>query len=89
MRPTPNRLLAPLLALALGVMAPLDAHGQEPSDRPADAGFSERVDVEIVNGGEPATFPLNRVAKTDYVALKDMAAAEVASLRDEGLWDKS
>jgi len=37
---------------------------------------------------EPGQFPLNRVAKTDYVALKERALAEVARLREQGGWDR-
>ena len=37
---------------------------------------------------EPGLLPLNRVAKTDYVTLKEMAAVEVAKLRENGGWDK-
>jgi len=37
---------------------------------------------------EPGTFPLNRVAKTDYVTLKERACAEVARLRAAGGWDR-
>jgi acyl-CoA synthetase (AMP-forming)/AMP-acid ligase II len=37
---------------------------------------------------EPGTFPLNRVAKTDYVVLKERAVAEVKRLRGEGGWDR-
>lgn len=37
---------------------------------------------------EPGTLPLNRVAKTDYVLLRERAAAEVAKLRDGGGWDR-
>ncbi len=37
---------------------------------------------------EPGEFPLNRVAKTDYLTLKERALAEVASLREQGGWDK-
>lgn len=36
---------------------------------------------------EPAGLPLNRVAKTDYVRLKELALAEVAKLRAAGAWD--
>lgn len=36
---------------------------------------------------EAGTFPLNRVAKTDYVVLKDQAKAKVAELREQGGWD--
>ncbi len=34
-------------------------------------------------------FPLNRVAKTDYVRLRMLAQTEVARLRTVGQWDKS
>lgn len=37
---------------------------------------------------QPGQFPLNRVAKTDYVLLKDKAKAEVESLRQKGEWDQ-
>ena len=37
---------------------------------------------------EPGQFPLNRVAKTDYMALKSQAKDEVAALRDKGAWDR-
>lgn len=36
---------------------------------------------------EPGGLPLNRVAKTDYVLLSEMAKAEVARLREAGGWD--
>jgi len=36
---------------------------------------------------EPAGLPLNRVAKTDYVVLKEQAAEEVKALRARGEWD--
>lgn len=36
---------------------------------------------------EPAGLPLNRVAKTDYVVLKERAEEEVESLRAQGKWD--
>jgi len=36
---------------------------------------------------EPGTMPLNRVAKTDYVLLKQRAADEVKALRSSGAWD--
>jgi fatty-acyl-CoA synthase len=38
---------------------------------------------------EPGAFPLNRVAKTDYVLLKDKAKKEVDELRAHGGWDKT
>jgi fatty-acyl-CoA synthase len=37
---------------------------------------------------EPGGLPLNRVAKTDYVRLHEMATEEVARLRTEGGWDR-
>ncbi|NOZ01267.1 MAG: acyl--CoA ligase [Deltaproteobacteria bacterium] len=37
---------------------------------------------------EPGEFPLNRVAKTDYVTLSEMAKAEVERLRAAGGWDR-
>jgi acyl-CoA synthetase (AMP-forming)/AMP-acid ligase II len=37
---------------------------------------------------EPGMFPLNRVAKSDYVKLSELARAEVEKLRAEGSWDK-
>jgi fatty-acyl-CoA synthase len=37
---------------------------------------------------EPGGLPLNRVAKTDYVQLHEMAREEVARLRAEGGWDR-
>lgn len=36
----------------------------------------------------PAGLPLNRVAKTDYVLLKERAAEEVQKLRAAGAWDR-
>ena len=37
---------------------------------------------------EPGSFPLNRVAKTDYVLLKEKAKGEVSNARAKGGWDK-
>ena len=37
---------------------------------------------------EPGQLPLNRVAKTDYVRLLEMAKEEVAALRRQGGWDR-
>jgi acyl-CoA synthetase (AMP-forming)/AMP-acid ligase II len=37
---------------------------------------------------EPGSFPLNRSAKTDYVALKERATQEVERLRASGKWDQ-
>ncbi len=37
---------------------------------------------------KPGGLPLNRVAKTDYVRLHEMAKEEVARLRAEGGWDR-
>ena len=36
---------------------------------------------------EPGGLPLNRVAKTDYMVLKDMAKTVVSDLRAAGQWD--
>jgi len=36
---------------------------------------------------EPGTFPLNRMAKTDYVKLSELAALESKQLREQGGWD--
>ena len=38
---------------------------------------------------EPGQLPLNRVAKTDYVLLKDRAKTEIQALREKGGWDKA
>ena len=35
----------------------------------------------------PGTMPTNRVAKTDYVRLHELATEEVARLRAAGGWD--
>jgi len=37
---------------------------------------------------ESTTLPLNRVAKTDYVQLREMARAEMERLRADGGWDR-
>jgi acyl-CoA synthetase (AMP-forming)/AMP-acid ligase II len=37
---------------------------------------------------EPGQFPLNRVAKTDYVILSEKAKAIVKALREQGGWDR-
>jgi hypothetical protein len=37
---------------------------------------------------EPGGLPLNRVVKTDYVRLSEMAQAEVQRLRARRRWDK-
>jgi acyl-CoA synthetase (AMP-forming)/AMP-acid ligase II len=37
---------------------------------------------------EPGGIPLNRIAKTDYLALKEIAAKEVEKLRQSGGWDR-
>lgn len=37
---------------------------------------------------EPGAMPLNRVAKTDYLALLELAKKEVEKLRAQGGWDK-
>lgn len=38
---------------------------------------------------EPQTIPLNRIAKTDYVALREKAKEIIEDLRAEGKWDAS
>lgn len=48
--------------------------------------YSRPSHVEIV---KPGQFPLNRVAKTDYVLLKEEAKKIVERLRSEGKWDKA
>jgi acyl-CoA synthetase (AMP-forming)/AMP-acid ligase II len=37
---------------------------------------------------EPGQTPLNRVGKTDYVTLHDMAQKEIEALRAAGGWDR-
>ncbi|HPM78428.1 MAG TPA: AMP-binding protein, partial [bacterium] len=49
------------------------------------AAYMRPAHYVILNPGE---FPLNRVAKTDYVLLKKQAKDEVDKLRKEGGWDK-
>jgi acyl-CoA synthetase (AMP-forming)/AMP-acid ligase II len=46
--------------------------------------YSRPSHVEILPAGQ---FPLNRVAKTDYMSLRDAAQAVVERLRAEGRWD--
>ncbi len=48
------------------------------------AGYMRPSHYIILGAGE---LPLNRVAKTDYVTLKDQADAAVAKLREAGGWD--
>jgi len=48
--------------------------------------YSRPSHVELI---QPGQFPLNRVAKTDYVVLKEEAKKIVEKLRSEGKWDKS
>lgn len=50
----------------------------------AMASYARPSHVEVVPGG---TLPLNRVAKTDYLALRDRAREIVEALRREGKWD--
>lgn len=49
------------------------------------ASYARPSHVELVESG---TLPLNRVAKTDYVALKERAQEIVDGLRRQGKWDK-
>lgn len=37
---------------------------------------------------KPGAFPLNRISKTDYVRLRELAATEVEQLRERGGWDR-
>jgi len=37
---------------------------------------------------QPGEMPLNRVAKPDYLRLREMAEREVAELRKKGKWDR-
>ena len=48
------------------------------------AGYMRPLHYVILKSG---ALPLNRVAKTDYVILKEMAREEVAKLREGGGWD--
>jgi acyl-CoA synthetase (AMP-forming)/AMP-acid ligase II len=48
------------------------------------ASYARPSHVEIL---EPGSLPLNRVAKTDYVALRGRARELVARLREQGAWD--
>jgi acyl-CoA synthetase (AMP-forming)/AMP-acid ligase II len=48
------------------------------------ASYARPSHVEVL---EPGTLPLNRVSKTDYVALRQRARDLVAQLRDQGGWD--
>ncbi len=57
----------------------LKAHAKE------IAGYMRPSHYEIL---EPGEFPLNRVAKTDYVFLKGSALRLVEMLRSSGGWDK-
>ncbi|MHA1337764.1 MAG: class I adenylate-forming enzyme family protein [Promethearchaeota archaeon] len=49
------------------------------------AAYKRPMHVVILDYGE---MPLNRINKTDYVALKNYAKKEVERLRKEGKWDK-
>ncbi len=48
------------------------------------AAYMRPLHYVIIESGE---FPLNRVSKTDYVLLKQMAEEQVAQLRKAGGWD--
>ena len=48
--------------------------------------YSRPSHVEILPAGQ---FPLNRVAKTDYMSLKTAAQQVIERLRAEGRWDAS
>jgi len=47
--------------------------------------YSRPSHVVILKPGE---IPLNRVAKTDYLNLRERATAIVRELRTEGKWDR-
>jgi acyl-CoA synthetase (AMP-forming)/AMP-acid ligase II len=49
------------------------------------AAYARPSHIELVGPGE---IPLNRVAKTDYLALRERAAAVVDRLRAAGGWDR-
>ncbi|MGC3999317.1 MAG: class I adenylate-forming enzyme family protein [Anaeromyxobacter sp.] len=53
----------------------------------ASAGMASYARPSHVEVLAPGTLPLNRVAKTDYVALREQAKALVERLRAEGKWD--
>lgn len=57
----------------------LDEHARE------IAAYMRPAHYVLLDAG---TFPLNRVAKTDYVRLSALAKAEVEKLRDAGGWDR-
>jgi acyl-CoA synthetase (AMP-forming)/AMP-acid ligase II len=50
------------------------------------ASYARPSHVELV---APGGIPLNRVAKTDYMALREQAKAIVAALRAKGKWDRA
>ncbi|HSM92209.1 MAG TPA: class I adenylate-forming enzyme family protein [Anaeromyxobacteraceae bacterium] len=50
------------------------------------ASYARPSHVEIV---APGGIPLNRVAKTDYMALREQAKGIVAALRAKGKWDRA
>jgi acyl-CoA synthetase (AMP-forming)/AMP-acid ligase II len=50
------------------------------------ASYARPSHVELV---APGGIPLNRVAKTDYMALREQARAIVAALRAKGKWDRA
>lgn len=59
--------------------AELDAHAK------GIAGYMRPSHYVVL---EPGGLPLNRVAKTDYVRLAELALAEVKQLRERGGWDQ-
>ena len=60
-------------------IADLEAHAKE------IAGYMRPLHYELL---PPASLPLNRVAKTDYVVLRERAASIVTELRARGGWDR-
>jgi len=49
------------------------------------AAYMRPLHFEVI---EPGGMPLNRVAKTDYVTLKERAVEAIAALREHGGWDR-
>jgi fatty-acyl-CoA synthase len=50
------------------------------------AAYARPSHVEIL---PPGGMPLNRVAKTDYLALKKRAEEIISGLRERGGWDRA
>jgi len=74
-------------AIVLFVEATADGSLTPEEVREACAGMASYARPSHVEVLPPGTLPQNRVAKTDYLALKERAAELVAGLRAEGRWD--